>query len=250
MQVACCGWRFAHPTIERKRAPRAIRRPRHRRHRLANSQDPGRRHPRGRIAVDGGRIVAALRRPLYGARLRRQAPHRRPRHRGDAGLCRLSSALILSAVARARGRIERPVVPVRPHVPLRGGARRRGRAGVGVACGDRALTPRRHVLGRSCTHASRGVGRRRDGDRYPHDRVAPSSGSPSRRSASAPGAHDRDHRRRHGARARCSNATPTPAKRPTIRGSAPAPRSAASTTPPTRSLPAGSSLRIRAAVSL
>ena len=96
--------------------------------------------------------------------------------------------------------------------------------------GAELLQARRHLLHRSRQLPSRGLGRRRDGDRHPRDRVALLLRSDEIRARHPARAHDRDHRRwRWSAPRRCWSATPSPA----IRGSAPAPRSAASTTPPT-----------------
>ena len=88
--------------------------------------DPGRRIIRdAAIAVNGGKIVAIgksaeIAKAYSGARTvdGRQ-------HGGDAGPHRLPSACLVPALARAGRRGERAVVPVRPHVSVRSGARRR-----------------------------------------------------------------------------------------------------------------------------
>ena len=72
--------------------------------------------------------------------------------------------------------------------------------------------------------------RRRDGDRHPGDRVALLLRSHEIGARHPAGAHDRDDRRRDGARRDGAGALRQ--VRPS-RGSAPAPRSAASTMPPT-----------------
>ena len=193
--------------------------------------DSGRRIIRdAAIAVDGGKIVAVGKSAEIAKALRRRAHDRRPPHGGDAGLRRLPPAFLVPAVARARRRGQRAVVPVRPHVSLRGGARRRRRAGLGDARRSRTAQARRHLLHRSRQLPSGSFRRRRDGDRHPLHRVAlvvrpdqVGAGHPAR-------AHDRERpRRRWSAPRRCWRNTPNPA----IRGSAPAPRSADSTTPPT-----------------
>ena len=197
------------------------------------------------ITVDAGRRIirdAAIavrrrqdRRGRQVGRHRRRtipaSPRRRPGDGGDAGIRRLPSAFVVPAVARARGRIQCPVVPVRPHVPLRGRTRQRGRS--------RVRDP-----GRRGTAPSHGVTCFIDpGNYHPEASVEGimSTGIRRRRLALVLRPHqvgarrpsrtdDRDHRRwRSSAPRRCWRNTPSPA----IRGSAPAPRSAASTTPRT-----------------
>ena len=163
--------------------------------------DPGRRIIRdAAIAVDGGKIVAVGKSAEIAKSYSGKQTDRRPQHRGDAGLRRLPSAFVVPALARARRRGQRAVVPVRPHVSLRGRARRRGRAGVGDARRRRTAQARRHLLHRSRQLPSGGLGRRRDVDRHPHDRVALLV-RPDQVGARHPArAHDREHRDGAGAR--------------------------------------------------
>ncbi len=194
------------------------------------TMDAGRRVIRdAAIVVDGGKIIAVGKSADIAQALLRQAPRRWPRDGGDAGLHRLPSAFLVPAFARARRRIQCAVVPVRPHVPLRGRARGRGRAGIGDACRCRAVAARRHLLHRSRQLSSRSFGRGRDGDGDPGDRVALFFRSHQIGARHPAGAHDRNRpRSRWSVPRRCWRATPSPG----IPGSAPAPRSAASTTPP------------------
>ena len=193
--------------------------------------DPGRRVIRdAAIAVHGGKI-AAVGKSAEIAKTHTGHKTIDGRHTvATPGLidCHLHSSFQLSRGPGRRG--QRPVVPVRPHVPLRGRARSRRRPGVGDACRDRTAQARRHLLHRSRQLPSRSLGRGRDVDRHPHGGVAllvrpdqVGDGHPAR-------AHDREHRGvRWSAPKPCWRNTP----RPAIRGFPPAPRSAASTTPPT-----------------
>ena len=171
------------------------------RHRLADhrrSRPP--HHPRcgdrrGWRQDRRGRQVGGDRQELH-----RQEHRQRPQHRGDAGLRRLPSAFVVPAFARTGRRGQRAVVPVRPHVSLRGRARRRRRARVGDARRHRTAQARRHLLHRSRQLPSGVLGRGRDVDRHPHDRVAllvrpdqVGAGPPAR-------ADDREHRDRARAR--------------------------------------------------
>ncbi len=162
--------------------------------------------------------------------LLRSADRRRPPHRGDARLHRLPFAFLVPALARPRRRGQCAVVPVRPHVPLRGRARGRRRADFRDPGGGRAAQARRHLLHRSRQLSSRGLGRRDHGDRHPRHRLALVVRSHQVGARHPAGADDRIDgggvgARRNGARALCQIRQ--------CRGSAPAPRSAASTTPPT-----------------
>ncbi len=143
----------------------------------------------------GGRQVGGDRQ-----RLHRQEDRQRPQHGGDAGLRRLPSAFVVPAVAGPRRRGQRAVVPVRPHVSLRGRARRRRRAGVGDARRHRAAQARRHLLHRSRQLPSGILGRRRDVDRHPHGGVALLVRPDQVGARPAARADDREHRDGAGAR--------------------------------------------------
>ena len=182
------------------------------------------------VAVDEGKIVAVGKSAEIAQALYRPAGDRRPPHRGDARFRRLPSAFVVRAVARAGRRGQRAIVPVRPHVSLRGGARRRRRAGLGDAGRGRAAQARRHLLHRSRQLSSRGVGRRRDVDRHPRDRVALVVRPHQVGAGNSARADDREHR--GGAGARRGGAREIRQVRQSA-ARAPAPRSAGSTTPRT-----------------